>query len=288
MQDQIAFQGNQIKVTKDEYDTFVAAIAAQNATPAEIKLYMYDCDRRGVHPLDKLIHFTKRNNRYTPVTSIDFMRIRAESSGAYMGSDDAVFEEGAKYPVSAKVVIWKMVNGQRGRFEATARWSEYAPDLNSNSAFMWKKMPHTMLAKCAEALALRKAFPGQLAGLYASEEMAQDGRYLELPAQPTEAPPTRSHDADETNGGDMGSEFDSAAIADNAVDAVAPGMVAAAEELAERYTGKQILAKPKIVKQIAALSDKTTQEVCAFLGGLEKATEFSIGTIVRMMNQEKE
>ena len=67
-----------------------------------------------------------------------------------------------------------MVAGVVGNFTATARWSEYYP--GKSQGFMWDKMPHTMLGKCAEALALRKAFPSQLSGLYTGDEMAQAGK----------------------------------------------------------------------------------------------------------------
>ncbi len=167
-------------VTPEQID-LIKRTVANGATADELKLYLYDCARQGVHPLDKLIHFTKRGGKYTPITSIDFMRTRAADTGDYAGSDDASFHfellaNGApdyvKPPRSATVTVWRLVQGQRCPFTATARWSEYKPAEND---FMWQKMPHTMLAKCAEALALRKGFPRQLAGLYAKEELDQAG-----------------------------------------------------------------------------------------------------------------
>jgi phage recombination protein Bet len=160
-------------VTADQLD-LIKRTVANGATADELKLYLFDCQRQGVHPLDKLVHFTKRSGKYTPITSIDFMRIRAADTNEYAGSDDAVFDMGPMGDTmrAASVTVWRLVQGLRCAFTATARWAEYKPEQND---FMWKKMPHTMLAKCAEALALRKGFPRQLAGLYAKEEMDQAG-----------------------------------------------------------------------------------------------------------------
>lgn len=156
---------------------------AKDATNDELQLFLYDCTRRGVHPLDKLLHFTKRSGKYTPITSIDFLRMKAESTGNYAGNDDPLFgyDEHGKLSV-ATVTVWKIVSGQRCGFTASARWSAYFP--GDTQGFMWKKMPELMLGKCAEALALRKAFPGVLAGLYTTEEMDQAGQ-SDAPKQET-------------------------------------------------------------------------------------------------------
>lgn len=179
-------------VTAEQLE-LVKRTVANGATAQELQLYLYDCQRQGVHPLDKLLHFTKRGGKYTPVTSIDLMRIRAAETGEYAGSDDAVFEfdkdeEPSGIPDRARVTVWRLVQGMRCSFTATARWVEYYP--GDAAGTMWRKMPHTMLGKCAEALALRKGFPRQLAGLYAKEEMDQadrstsGGYVVEAPAAP--------------------------------------------------------------------------------------------------------
>ena len=166
---------------KDQLE-LVRRTVAKDATNDELALFLYDCERRGIHPLDKLLHFTKRGGKYTPVTSIDFMRSQAAMSGEMAGSDDPIFAEVDGKLSAATVTVYRITQGQRFAYAATARWSEYCPD----NAPMWKRMPHTMLGKCAEALALRKAFPQQLAGLYSREEMDQadepKGYVVEAPA----------------------------------------------------------------------------------------------------------
>jgi phage recombination protein Bet len=169
--DQQALQVKPVVIT-DEQLVLIRDTIAKDATPEELQLFFYDCRRRGVHPLDKLIHFTKRAGKYTPVVSIDFLRSRAAETGEHAGTDDAVFSTAASGSLeSATVTAWRLVQGQRMPFTATARWTEYLPDAPNN--FMWLKMPHGQLGKCAEALALRKAFPQQLADLRSFEEMDQ-------------------------------------------------------------------------------------------------------------------
>ena len=188
MNELAVMQEKEISITNEQVDLIRATIA-KDATNDELQLFFYDCKRRGVHPLDKLIHFTKRKNRYTPVTSIDFMRSRAAESGEYAGSDDAIFI-GNTPPESATVTVYRLVQGIKCSFTATARWNEYYP--KDTFTGMWDKMPHTMLAKCSEALALRKAFPQQLSGLYTVEEMDQSNTKTERVAQP--AHPQRRSD----------------------------------------------------------------------------------------------
>ena len=105
-------------------------------------------------------------------TAIDGFRSIADRTGQYCSSDDPIFEEKDGKLTKATVTVGKRVQGVEGKFTATARWDEYYPDKNT---FMWDKMPYTMLGKCAEALALRKAFPQQLSGLYTGDEMDQAG-----------------------------------------------------------------------------------------------------------------
>mgnify|MGYP001346086569 CR=1 FL=1 len=156
-------------ITSDQLD-LIKRTVAQDASSEELALFLYDCQRRGVHPLDRLLHFTKRGGRYVPVVGIDFMRCRAAETGDCAGIDDAVFSGTPKSAdFRAHVTVYRFVHGQRCAFSASARWSEYKPDVD----FMWMKMPHVMLGKVAEALALRRAFPVQLAGVYATEELDQ-------------------------------------------------------------------------------------------------------------------
>lgn len=160
-------------ITTDQLDLIRRTIA-QGASDDELKLFLYDCQRRGVHPLDRLIHFSKRGTKYTPITSIDFMRTRAHATGECAGISDGIFSGDVGSPeFQATVTVKRIVRNMVCEFVATARWSEYFP--GDTQGFMWKKMPHTMLGKCAEGLALRKGFPQELAGLYAREEMDQAG-----------------------------------------------------------------------------------------------------------------
>jgi len=159
-------------ITPAQVDLIKSQIAV-GATDDELKLFLHVADKSGLDPLSRQIYFIKRSGKMTIQTGIDGFRAVADRTGQYVGSSDPVFEDNGKIPAKATVTVNKVVGGIVGNFTATARWEEYYP--GKSQGFMWDKMPHTMLGKCAEALALRKAFPAQLSGLYTGDEMDQAG-----------------------------------------------------------------------------------------------------------------
>ncbi len=153
---------------------------AIGATNDELKLFFYECRRRGVHPLDRMIHFVKRGKedkaRATFQAGIDFLRSQAEETGEYRGQEKPEFgplKKDTQYPEWATITVRRKDpdSGEVYLVSAIAYWDEYYP--GELLGFMWRKMPRSQLAKCAEALALRKAFPKKIAGLYSFEEMEQ-------------------------------------------------------------------------------------------------------------------
>jgi len=171
-----------IEITPEQV-ALVKTTVFKDSTDDELKLYFFECRRRGVHPLDRLIHPVVRkdkdgNRRVTFQTSIDLFRSEAEGTGEYRGQKDVEYGEmiawtdiDKKVPEWAKATIKRYDQNTQEIIEvsAIAYWEEYYP--GKQLGFQWQKMPRLMLGKCAEALALRKAFPRKLAGLYTFEEM---------------------------------------------------------------------------------------------------------------------
>ena len=148
----------------------IKKVVAVGCSDDELALFLYTCKRTGLDPLARQIYAIKRSNKMTIQTGIDGYRLIADRTGKLAGISDYVFDsEEGKFPPKATVTVKKLLpDGQIAEFTATARWGEY----NAGGP-TWQKMPFLMLGKCAEALALRKAFPADLSGVYTAEEMAQ-------------------------------------------------------------------------------------------------------------------
>lgn len=181
----IAAQSKQPLYSQEQIE-LIKNTVAKGATIDEFKLFMVVAARSGLDPFTKQIHFVKRGGQGTIQTGIDGYRAIAERTKTLAGIDDAEYDaEGKPHPERASVTVYRLIDGQKVSFTASARWSEYVPQAGQD--FMWKKMPYLMLGKVAEALALRKAFPNDLSGLYTNEEMAQAGSE----GIPQNSPPVR-------------------------------------------------------------------------------------------------
>lgn len=170
-----------------EQEQLIRDSFANGASDQEFQVLMQVARARRLNPFLRQIHFVKRWNSqlrrevWSAQAAVDGLRSIAEDSGKYAGQDEPEFEYDAeaKSKTNPKGIRLCRVKVYRKDWPrpcvGVAHWEEYF-QTNKEGALtqFWRDKPHIMLSKCAESLALRKAFPEELAGLYAPEEMGQD------------------------------------------------------------------------------------------------------------------
>lgn len=160
---------------------------ARGASDDELALFVNQCNRTGLDPFSGQIRAVKRWNAASRSeemaiqVGIDGLRLIADRTGRYDGSEvvwcgpDGIWREAwlsDEPPAAAMCRVYK--NGLSRPVGAVAHWAEYAQYRKDGALnTFWQRMPALMLAKCAEALALRKCFPLELSGLYTGDEIPE-------------------------------------------------------------------------------------------------------------------
>lgn len=165
------------RLNDEQWDRVLKCARMWGLEPAKGQLWArvywdYDLDREAV--------------RVQP--TIMGLRAIAHRTGEHAGTDDAVFTYGRdeRLPDMARVTVYRLAKGKRRPHTAGVAWDEYFPGEEAGQFAL--KMPRVWLGKCAEAAALRKAFPEELGGMYIEEELAKPRTRMECPPERTPPP----------------------------------------------------------------------------------------------------
>jgi phage recombination protein Bet len=162
------------------------------ARDESIKMVLDYCKAAKLDPMQKPVHIVPMSVRnavtgkyeYKDVVmpGVGLYRIQAARSNQYAGVSEPEFGEDVTcnlggveitYPKWCRVTVKKLVNNTIVEFTAKEYWLEnYASKKDERTPnTMWQKRPYGQLAKCAEAQALRKAFPEIISQHPTAEEM---------------------------------------------------------------------------------------------------------------------
>lgn len=174
------------------------------APHADQMVFLHVAQRAGLDPFRRQIYMIPRQEgtgrdrktRWTIQTGIDGFRSSAAADPHYRGQvgpqwcgDDGVWHDvwvSDQPPAAARVGVLR--DDTDGPIWGVAMFREYAQtttyDGKTRLTKMWREKGAHMIAKCAEALSLRRACPARLGGLHTDDEMAR--------ADSVTAPPGRA------------------------------------------------------------------------------------------------
>lgn len=198
---------NHVSYIESKKDVITKMLGLEKASPQDLEVAFTQFKRTGLDPVTRQIYAMINNGKLSIMASIDGLRLIAERTGAYEGQtapqwcgDDGKWVDvwlKKETPKAARIGVYK--TKFREPLYAVALFDEYAGRHLNDSYYdyddryhgrfkkgdiknkkgdlthMWAKMPALMIAKVAEALALRKGFPNEMSGIYSSEEMDQAG-----------------------------------------------------------------------------------------------------------------
>ncbi len=174
----------------NEWRALVDAVYPLAKTADSVILALSYCRARKLDPFKKPVHIVPMWNSQlkrmveTVWPGIGELRTTAFRTGQFAGRDEARYGETKRqtignapmeFPEWCQVTVYRMLDGQRVPFPGPrVYWLEsYATagrdDISPNA--MWRRRPFGQIDKCAEAAALRAAFPEEVGNEYAAEEM---------------------------------------------------------------------------------------------------------------------